>query len=131
MAGKWHLGTREYHPTHHGFDVYYGAPMTQNECYSNLIAPGSTKKGGSFGPCPWFNGSSDVPTWQSPGVYPADPNAVDMVNVDQFYDDSLEGFVRSAVFDKVLLFSSFISPPSSALPTRATVLVAQPSMPCP
>lgn len=86
MCGKWHLGTREYHPTHHGFDVYYGAPMTQNECYSNLIAPGSTRKGGSFGPCPWFNGSSDVPTWQSSGVFPADKDAVDMVNVDQFYD---------------------------------------------
>ena len=29
MCGKWHLGTNEFHPTHHGFDEYYGAPMTQ------------------------------------------------------------------------------------------------------
>lgn len=109
MCGKWHLGTREYHPTHHGFDVYYGAPMTQNECYSNLIAPGSITKGGAFGPCPWFNGSSDIPTWQSTGVFPADPHAVDMVNVDEFYDASLEGFVREAVSDKVPFFWYFAS----------------------
>ena len=93
---KWHLGVREYHPTHHGFDVYYGAPMTQNECYSNLIAPGSTRKGEHFGPCPWFNGSSDVPWRQSSGVFPSDPDAVDMVNVDEFYDAAAEGFVRRA-----------------------------------
>jgi arylsulfatase A len=109
MCGKWHLGTREFHPTHHGFDVYYGAPMTQNECWSNLIAPGSTDKDGGFGPCPWFNGSLDVPTWQSPGVYPTDPHAVDMVNVDQFYDDSLAGFVRDAVLDNVPFFWYFAS----------------------
>ena len=83
--------------------------MTQNECWSNLIAPGSTHRGGSFGPCPWFNGSRDVPTWQSPGVYPADKDAVDMVNVDQFYDDSLAGFVRGAVADKAPFFFYFAS----------------------
>ena len=27
--GKWHLGTDEFLPTNHGFDYYYGAPMTQ------------------------------------------------------------------------------------------------------
>ena len=34
-----HLGTQEYHPTAHGFDHYYGAPMTQNECTGNIKYP--------------------------------------------------------------------------------------------
>lgn len=75
---------------------YYGAPMTQNECYSNLIAPGSTRKGGRFGPCPLFNGTSKLPAVQSNGVFPDDPDAVDMVNVDEFYDKSAADFVREA-----------------------------------
>jgi hypothetical protein len=50
-----------------------------------------------------------VPTWQSPGVYPTDPNAVDMVNVDQFYDDSVAGFVRGAAADKTPFFFYFAS----------------------
>ena len=79
------------------------------QAYSNLLAPGSTHKGDGFGPCPWFNGSSDVPTWQSPGIYPNDTAAVDMVNVDQFYDDSVEGFVRGAVADQVPFFFYFAS----------------------
>lgn len=29
-------------PTNHGFDFYYGAPMTQNECTSNIKYPGSS-----------------------------------------------------------------------------------------
>ena len=63
MLGKWHLGTAEFLPTNHGFDYYYGVPMTQNECVSNIRYPGSAayvpgqawEKG--FGPCPIFNGS--------------------------------------------------------------------------
>ena len=43
MVGKWHLGTHEFLPTNHGFDYYYGAPMTQNECISNIRTPGSAK----------------------------------------------------------------------------------------
>ena len=109
MIGKWHLGVREYHPTQRGFDEYYGAPMTQNECYSNLVAPGSTHKGMGFGPCPWFNGSSALPTWQSSGIFPNDPNAVDMINVDQFYDQSAAGFVRGAVVAKEPFFLYFAS----------------------
>ena len=82
-------------PMMRGFK-YYGAPMTQNECYSNLIAPGSTHKGNGFGPCPLFNGTSKLPAVQSNGVFPDDPDAVDMVNVDEFYDKSAADFVRAA-----------------------------------
>ena len=57
---KWHLGTNEYLPTNHGFDYYFGAPMTQNECYSNIHFPGSTSPSGNFGPCPLLNGSTDA-----------------------------------------------------------------------
>eukprot|EP01043_Picozoa_sp_COSAG02_P000874 COSAG02_NODE_18_length_54986_cov_345.599322_8_plen_319_part_00 len=39
---QWHLGVGEYLPTNHGFDFYYGAPMTQNECTSNIKYPGSS-----------------------------------------------------------------------------------------
>ena len=39
MVGKWHLGTQEFLPTNHGFDFYYGAPMTQNECTGNIKYP--------------------------------------------------------------------------------------------
>lgn len=84
--------------------------MTQNECYSNLIAPGSIKPGStSFGPCPWFNGSSDTPTWQSSGVYPSDPHAVDMLHVDDFYDASAEGFIRKAVDARAPFFFYYAS----------------------
>ena len=60
MIGKWHLGTHEYHPTNHGFDSYYGAPMTQNECFSNLDTPGAATRGDAWGPCPIFDGSSNT-----------------------------------------------------------------------
>ena len=113
------------------------APMTQNECYSNIIAPGSTRKGGSFGPCPQFNGSAPTPWRQSSGIlsrrrrdwhfadsispsllmllpkveggqrnertlarrlgiFPDDPAAVDMVNVDEAYDADAANVVRRA-----------------------------------
>ena len=81
---------------HRGFDTYFGAPMTQNECYSNIIAPGSTRKGGKFGPCPLFNGSAAVPWRQSTGIYPHDKHAVDMVNVDEAYDADASNVVRRA-----------------------------------
>ena len=29
MCGKWHLGTGKFLPVHHGFDEYFGSPMTQ------------------------------------------------------------------------------------------------------
>ena len=93
---QWHLGTNEYLPMHRGFDTYFGAPMTQNECYSNIIAPGSTRKGGSFGPCPQFNGSSALPWKQSSGIFPDDPDAVDMVNVDEAYDTDAANVVKRA-----------------------------------
>lgn len=94
---------------HRGFDTYFGAPMTQNECYSNIIAPGSTRKGGQFGPCPQFNGSSDKPWRQSTGIFPEDPDAVDMVNVDEAYDADAAGVVRRAHSQEVPFFYYFAS----------------------
>ena len=59
MIGKWHLGTEEYLPLNRGFDLYYGLPMTQNECVSNIEWPGSAQGGHTqFGPCPIFNGTA-------------------------------------------------------------------------
>lgn len=43
-------------------------------------------------------------------MYPDDPYAVDMVNVDQFYDESAAGFVRSAVAEKMPFFFYFVRP---------------------
>jgi arylsulfatase A len=97
--GKWHLGTKEYHPTAHGFDRYYGAPMTQNECYSNIHNPGSTTPTGPFGPCPFFNGSTNTPDSiqsQGNGTFPADKWAVDMLEVDSMYDQAVEEFIVNA-----------------------------------
>ena len=43
-----------------------------------------------------FNGTSHLPAVQSTGVFPADPDAVDMVHVDEFYDKSVADFVKGA-----------------------------------
>ena len=83
--------------------------MTQNECFSNLIAPGAARKGGAFGPCPLLNGSSAVPWRQSSGVFPTDPDAVDMLHVDDFYDASAAGFVREAHAARSPFFFYFAS----------------------
>jgi arylsulfatase A-like enzyme len=58
-----HLGTQQFLPTAHGFDYYFGADMTQNECISNIRTPGSAAPppGHSpFGPCPILNGSDET-----------------------------------------------------------------------
>ena len=88
---------------------YYGAPMTQNECYSNLIAPGSTHKGGGFGPCPLFNGTSKLPAVQSNGVFPEDLDAVDMVSQRHLPPYFLGHFspVLRRLFAVILRFPAF------------------------
>ena len=105
--GKWHLGVDEYLPTNRGFDFYFGIPMTQNECFSNIRSPGSALPGGRFGGCPLFNTTSsrDDPKGspslrivrQGNGTYPADTGAVDMLDIDSMYDDAMAGFVRESV----------------------------------
>ena len=75
-------------------------PHRQNECYSNIANPGSTSPTGKFGPCPLLNGSSGKVWRQSNGTFPADPNAVDMLEVDDLYDEALADFVRGAVAEK-------------------------------
>jgi arylsulfatase A len=96
--GKWHLGTAEYLPVNHGFDYYFGVPMTQNECYSNIKNPGSASPTSQWGPCPVFNGSKSTDIQQqSSGVYPADPQAVNMLEIDEQYDKALADFMHKAV----------------------------------
>ena len=98
MLGKWHLGTNEYHPTHHGFDFYFGAHMTQNECVSNIVSPGAallqganapytTGTGREYGPCPIFNGSTSVPSVQR-NLLAGVPELLDMDDIDELYDDA-------------------------------------------
>ena len=100
MCGKWHLGTDEYHPTNHGFDYYYGAHMTQNECVSNIVSPGAalvagvnvrnssgTKYGSIYGACPIFNGSTAVPSIQR-NMLATPPRLFDMNDVDELYDEA-------------------------------------------
>jgi arylsulfatase len=52
MAGKWHLGTpKQFLPTHHGFDEYFGLP------YSNDMWPLHPEaKPGTFPPLPLIEG---------------------------------------------------------------------------
>jgi len=52
MAGKWHLGTpKQFLPTHHGFDEYFGLP------YSNDMWPLHPEaKPGTYPPLPLFEG---------------------------------------------------------------------------
>jgi hypothetical protein len=76
--------------------------MTQNECFSNIRNPGAaTAK--SFGPCPFFNGSTNGPeSIQRQGSsvngtsFPENPSAVDMLEVDQAYDRAFDQFVVNA-----------------------------------
>ena len=94
--GKWHLGTNEYLPVHHGFDYYFGAPMTQNECISNIRTPGSAKPPpgrSNFGPCPILNGSDGLVKKQ---LDLSAKQYYDMIDVDEEYDAAVAGFVRGA-----------------------------------
>ena len=62
-----------------------------------------------------FNGSAaptgklTLPWRQSSGIYPDDPNAVDMVNVDEAYDADAANVVRKAHGDKKPFFYYFAS----------------------
>ena len=121
--GKWHLGTAEFLPTNHGFDFYYGVPMTQNECTSNIRYPGSsTYIPGSamnatdgfhhgYGPCPIFNGSTGAVTEQYDLLSPGQPQLYDMLGIDEKYDAAAEGFVRAAVASSKPFFFYFACVP--------------------
>eukprot|EP00730_Choanoeca_flexa_P005904 TRINITY_DN12046_c0_g1_i6.p1 TRINITY_DN12046_c0_g1~~TRINITY_DN12046_c0_g1_i6.p1 ORF type:complete len:522 (+),score=64.34 TRINITY_DN12046_c0_g1_i6:1057-2622(+) len=98
--GKWHLGVDEYHPIHHGFDAYYGVPMTQNECVSNIHTPGSATANGPFGPCPLYNGTTTVIKEQG---------QVDMIDIDNFYDHSAIDFMSNASRHSTPFFFYFAS----------------------
>ena len=90
------MGTHEYLPVHHGFDYYFGAPMTQNECISNIRSPGSAAPPpghSQFGPCPIFNGSDGVVKKQDDL---AAKEYYDMIDVDEEYDTAVASFVREA-----------------------------------
>ena len=119
MVGKWHLGTNEYHPTNHGFDYYYGAHMTQNECVSSIRTPGaalvaginanySTGPGNNYGACPIFNGSTDQPVQQY-DMLATPPRLYDMNDVDDQYDEAAASFIRAAHAKKQQWFFYFAS----------------------
>ncbi len=58
MAGKWHLGTpKQFLPTHHGFDEYFGLP------YSNDMWPLHPEaKPGAYPPLPLIEGDAVIKT---------------------------------------------------------------------
>ena len=77
--GKWHLGIGEnlkYFPTKRGFDSYFGAPMTLNDCVSNA---GGTR----LGPCPIFHNET-IATQPS-----------DVLDIDQMYVDNVKDFISA------------------------------------
>jgi hypothetical protein len=109
LRARRHLGTHEYLPTNHGFDFYFGAPMTQNECISNIRTPGSAKPppGHSvFGPCPIFNGSDGTVKFQDDL---SQKEYYDMIDVDEEYDAAVSGFIRGAVAKAQPFFFYFCS----------------------
>lgn len=56
LIGKWHLNINEpYHPLNHGFDFYYGMPMSHDQCRTiNDYRQGGVKNSSLYGPCPIF-----------------------------------------------------------------------------
>ena len=97
MVGKWHLGTHEFLPVHHGFDFYHGIPMTQNACISNIQTPGSVHPRAtaaepytSVGPCPIFNDSTIVQQDDMLGKH----QLLDVIDIDDQYDAAAAGFIR-------------------------------------
>ena len=97
MVGKWHLGTHEFLPVHHGFDYYHGIPMTQNACISNIETPGSVHPRAtaaepytSVGPCPIFNDSTIVQQDDMLGEH----ELLDVIDIDDQYDAAAAGFIR-------------------------------------
>eukprot|EP01044_Picomonas_judraskeda_P014068 COSAG03_NODE_2199_length_3016_cov_1.681179_1_plen_151_part_10 len=98
LARGYHLRA----PWNHGFSDYYGVPLTNNECRSNLRGLGAETgcrrgavggPGDSCGPCPIFhyvNGSSTA----SPGTSGIiEQGGVDMVNIDRNYAEFASAFV--------------------------------------
>ena len=97
MVGKWHLGTHEFLPVHHGFDFYHGIPMTQNACISNIETPGSVHPRAtaaepytSVGPCPILNDSTIVQQDDMLGEH----ELLDVIDIDEQYDAAAAGFIR-------------------------------------
>ena len=97
MVGKWHLGTHEFLPVHHGFDYYHGIPMTQNACISNIETPGSVHPRAtaaepytSVGPCPILNDSTIVQQDDMLGKH----ELLDVIDIDDQYDAAAAGFIR-------------------------------------
>ncbi|XP_065187722.1 arylsulfatase A-like isoform X2 [Sycon ciliatum] len=74
--GKWHLGIKtQYLPASRGFDSYFGVPMTQNECTSNV------ESNNKFGPCPTMHNNTVA-------VQPTD-----VLNIDAAYVDNIKEFM--------------------------------------
>ena len=116
-----HIPWPRYHPTHHGFDFYFGAHMTQNECVSNINTPGGSIVAGAntdgknvsgsndhWGPCPIFNGSSDQPVHQY-DLLAKPPRVYNMDDVDEEYDGFAARFIRNATRQQQRWFLYFAS----------------------
>eukprot|EP01043_Picozoa_sp_COSAG02_P009357 COSAG02_NODE_316_length_24889_cov_9.418556_5_plen_472_part_00 len=96
---QWHLGQRQFLPVEHGFDFYFGVPMTQNTCVSNIDSPGSVLPGNStanpygshVGPCPVLRDATVEE--QSDLLH---HKLLDVMDIDDRYDAAAESFIRNA-----------------------------------
>jgi len=84
--GKWHLGIHNNsHPMDHGFDDYFGVPMSHNQCiirginWTGAAVPGDTP----YGPCPIFKGREIV-----------SQGSVDFSSIDEWYYLEAESFIK-------------------------------------
>jgi len=82
FIGKWHLGLNNGHsPWEHGLNYYYGMPLSQDVCYSDIDGAGSITNNSYYGYCPIFQNDKIILQ-----------NKLNFSQVDQLYFDNAINF---------------------------------------